>query len=159
MNHSIIVNQQVKNVLVHSVYVKTLILTLEKFIGTVYESDACQQIIFKYSLSLILINIKKLFYTYPFLLKNYITLHLLFDYFTVWHQSETQNILKSIFSYMNIPKEVQLYKKISNLYVQAIRYAHISNTQLAVNAAFEKELIIGQVIYTYYILKLYIQII
>lgn len=155
INCNIIANRQIKYFVVLSVYLKTLILILEKFIGTVYESDACQKIIFKYSLYNILIQIKKTFNVYPMLLKSYITLHLLFDYFTVWHQSESQHILKNIFSYMNIPKDVQLYKKISNLYIQAIRYVHIGNTQLVVSAAFEKELIIGQVIFTYYIYNIY----
>lgn len=148
MNRNIIANKQVKDLVVHSVHVKTLILTLEKFIGTPYESDALQKIIVNQSLSYIFKNIKKLFDINPILLKNYITLHFLFDYFTVWNQSDAQCILKSIFSYMNIPKETQLYKRICNLYIQAIRYAHTSNSTLAVNAAFEKELIIGQVNYT-----------
>jgi hypothetical protein len=146
--YSIIANRHIKDFVVLNVYLRTLILILEKFIGTMYESDVCQLIIFKYSLSNILIQIKKIFNIYPMILNNYIILHLLFDYFTVWHQSESQYILKNIFSYMNIPKDVQLYKQISNLYIQAIKYVHISNTQLVVNAAFEKELIIGQVIFT-----------
>lgn len=124
---------------------KTLILLLEKCIGTKNESDVCRSIVEKYALSDVLMNIYKLLNVTSVLLKNYVTLHLLFDCLTNWHHSDMECILKSIFSLMNVPKNAHSYKQINNLYIQAIRYANISNTQSTVNAIFEKELIIGQV--------------
>lgn len=144
--HCLITNQQVKDFFAYNVYVKTLILSLEKFIGTKYESDVCQKIINQYSLATVLVNIQKLLNVTPNLFTNYIKLHLLFDCFTLWNNSEVETILKSIFSHTNTAKNIQSCKQINNVYVQAIRYANISNTQLTVNTEFEKELIIGQVI-------------
>jgi len=138
-------HQDMKDFVGYNVYVKTLILSLEKFIGTKYESDVVYKIINKYSLSDVLVNIQKLLNVNPILLKNYITLHLIFDCFTVWHNSDMEYVLKSIFSHMNTPKNIQSYKKINNLCTQAIKYANTSNAQLATNPVFEKELIIGQV--------------
>lgn len=138
-------HQDVKEFFAYNVYVKTLILSLEKFIGTEYESDVVQKIINKYSLSNVLVNIQKLINVNPILLKNYMTLHLLFECYTVWHNFDMEYVLKSIFSQMNLPKNIQSYKQINNLYLQAIRYANISNAQLAANTIFEKELLIGQV--------------
>lgn len=143
---NLIVNHpDIKEFFAYNVYVKTLILSLEKFIGTKYESDVVHKIIKKYSLSDVLVNIQKLLNVNPILLKNYMTLHLIFDCFTVWHNSDMEFILKSIFSLMNTPKNIQSYKQINNLYTQAIRYVNTSNAQLAANTIFEKELIIGQV--------------
>lgn len=161
---SLIVNKQAQELFAYNIYVKTLILSLEKFIGTKYESDVCEKILYKYSWLGVLVNIKKLLIISPTLLKNYMTLHLLYDFFTVWNYSDTECILKSIFTHMNTPKDVQSYKQINSLYVQAIRYVNISNTHLAVNTEFEKELIFGQVsinviikllvdIYLFYIYK------
>lgn len=138
-------HQDIKEFFAYNVYVKTLILSLEKFIGTKYESDIVYKIINKYSLSGVLMNIQKLLNVNPVLLKNYMTLHLIYDCFTVWHNSDMEYVLKSIFSLMNMPKNIQSYKQINNLYTQAIRYANTSNAQLAANTVFEKELIIGQV--------------
>lgn len=144
---NLIVNHpDIKEFFAYNVYVKTLILSLEKFIGTKYESDVVHKIIKKYSLSDVLVNIQKLLNVNPILLKNYMTLHLIFDCFTVWHNSDMEFILKSIFSLMNMPKNIQSYKQINNLYTQAIRYVNTSNAQLAANTIFEKELIIGQLI-------------
>ncbi|KAL5244226.1 hypothetical protein ACI65C_011636 [Semiaphis heraclei] len=139
-------HQDMKEFVGYNVYVKTLILSLEKFIGTKYESDVLYKIINKYSLSDVLVNIQKLSNVNPILLKNYITLHLIFDCFTVWHNSDMEYVLKSIFSHMNTPKNIQSYNKINNLCTQAIKYANASNAQLAANPVFEKELIIGQLI-------------
>ncbi|XP_060871065.1 uncharacterized protein LOC132945364 [Metopolophium dirhodum] len=138
--------QDIKEFFAYNVYVKTLILSLEKFIGTKYESVVVHKIINKYSLSDVLMNIQKLLNVNPILLKNYMTLHLIFDCFTVWHNSDMEYVLKSIFSHMNMPKNIQSYKQINNLYTQAIRYANTSNAQLEANTVFEKELIIGQLI-------------
>lgn len=151
----LITNQQVKEFFAYNVYVKTLILSLEKFIGTKYESDACQKIVYKYSLSNVLISIQKLLNITPILLKNYMTLQLLLDCFTVWHHSDMECILKSFFTHMNMPKDIQSYQQINNSYTQAIKYANISNAQLANNAVFEKELIVGQVIIVHIIVKQY----
>lgn len=144
--YCLITNQQVKEFFAYNVYVKTLILSLEKFIGTKYESDVYQKIINEYSLAAVLVNIQNLLSITPIILMNYIKLHLLFDCFTVWHNSDIETILKSIFSYTNMAKNIQSCKQMNNVYVQAIRYANISNTQLTLNTEFEKELIIGQVI-------------
>lgn len=138
-------HQDLKEFFAYNVCVKTIILSLEKFIGTKYESDIVPNIINKYSLSDVLENIEKLVNVNPILLRNYMTLHLIFDCFTVWHNSDAEYVLKSIFSYMNMPKDIQSYKLINNLYTQAIRYANTSNKQLAAYTIFEKELIIGQV--------------
>lgn len=148
---SLITNQRVKELFAYNVYVKTLILTLEKFIGTKYELDVCQKIINKYSLSKILMNINQLLIVSPIIIKNYITLQLLFDCYTVWHHSDMESILKLIFAYMNTPNDLQTYKLINNLFVQTIRYTNISNLQLSDDTVFEKELIIGQVIVVQYI--------
>lgn len=142
---SLIYNQREKEFFPYNVYVKTLILSLENLIGSKYEFDVCENIVNKYFLSDVLVNIQKLLDVNSTLLKNYMKLHLLFDCFTVWHRSDSQIILKSIFSYMNVPKNIQSYKQINNLYIQAIKYANNSNTQWAVDLRFEKELIIGQV--------------
>lgn len=147
---SLMANGQAKELFAYNIYVKTLILSLETFIGTKYESDVCEKIIYKYSLSGILINIKTFLNISPILLKNYMTLHLLYDFFTVWNYSDIECILKSIFSHMNTPNDVQSYKHINSLYTQAIRYVNISNTHLAVNSEFEKELILGQVSIIHY---------
>lgn len=155
---SLIANGQTKELFGYNIYVKTLILSLEKFVGTKYESDVCEKIIFKYSLSDVLTNIKKILNISPILLKNYMTLHLLFDFFTVWNHSDIECILKSIFSHMNTPKDVQSYKQINNLYTQAIRYVNISNTHLAVNTEFEKELILGQVSIIHYYYSITVKI-
>jgi len=149
-------HQDVKEVFAYNVYVKTLILSLENFIGTKYESVIVHKIINKYSLSDVLMNIQKLLNVNPILLKNYMTLHLIFDCFTVWHNSDMEYVLKLIFSHMNMPKNIQSYKQINNLYTQAIRYANTSNAQLAANTVFEKELIIGQVINILFLRILYI---
>lgn len=146
----LLTNQQIKELFAYNVYVKTLILTLEKCVGTKYELDVCQQIVNTYFLSDILVNIKKLLNVTPILLKNYITLHLLFDCLTVWQHSDMESILKSIFSHMNTPNDVRSYKHINNLFIQAIKYAKISNTQLTNATIFEKELIIGQVYILFY---------
>lgn len=138
-------HQGIKEFFAYNVYLKTLILSLEKFVGTKYESDIVQKIIIKYSLSNVLVNILNLLNVNPILLKNCMTLHLLFDYFTIWRHSDMEDVLKSIYSHMNTPKNVQSYKQINNLYIQAIRYSTASNSQLAANTVFEKELIIGQV--------------
>lgn len=142
---SLLANKQAKELFAYNIYVKTLILSLEKFIGTKYESDVCEKIVYKYSLSDVLENIKKLLNISPILLKNFMNLHLLYDFFTVWNYSDMECVLKSIYSHMNTPKDVQSYKQINSLYIQAIRYVNISNTHLAVNTEFEKELILGQV--------------
>ncbi|XP_015374038.1 PREDICTED: uncharacterized protein LOC107168980 [Diuraphis noxia] len=139
-------HQDIKEFVGYNVYVKTLILSLEKFIGTKYESDVVCKIINKYSLSDVLVNIQKLLNVNPILLKNYITLHLIFDCLTVWHNSDMEYVLKSIFYHMNNPKNIHSYKKINNLCTQAIKYANTSNAQLTANPVFEKELIIGQLI-------------
>lgn len=139
-------NQQENIHSAYNVYVKTLILTLEKCIGTKYESDICELIVKKHALSDVLVNIQKLLGINPNLLRNYMQLRLLFDCFTLWHNSDLECILKTIFSYMTVPTNIQAYKQINSLYIQAIRYANISNnTQLSVDATFEKELITGQV--------------
>lgn len=142
---SLIYIRREKEYFAYNVYMKTLILSLENFIGSKYESDVCENIVYKYALSNVLVNIQKLLDVNSTLLKNYMKLHLLFDYFTIWHHSDLQCILKSIFSYMNVPKNIQSYKQINNLYIQAIKYANNSNTQWAVDSTFERELIIGQV--------------
>lgn len=139
-------HQGIKEFFAYNIYVKTLILSLEKFIGTKYESNVVQNIINKYSLSDVLVNIQRLLNVNSILLKNYMTLHLIFDCFTVWHHSDMEYVLKSIFSHMNKPNNIHSYKKINNIYTQAIIYANISNAQLAANTIFEKELIIGQLI-------------
>jgi len=141
----LIAKHQIKEFFAYNVYVKTLILSLEKFMGTEYELKACEKIIHKHSLSDVLANIQKLSNVTPMLVKNYTTLQLAFDCFTVWHRSDVGCILKSISSRTIIPKDLQSYKQINNLYTQAIRYANVSNTQLKNNAVFEKELIVGQV--------------
>lgn len=138
--------QPVKAFFAYNVYVKTLILLLEKFIGTKYQFDVCLHVINKHSLSDVLVNFQKLLNVAPFLLKNYLTLHLLFDCYTIWPHSDMKCILKSIFSHMNTPKDVKSYKQINNLYILAIKYAKLSNVLLEDNIVFEKELIIGQVI-------------
>jgi len=146
LTDNLIANHQgIKEFFAYNIYVKTLILSLEKFIGTKYESNVVQNIINKYSLSDVLVNILRLLNVNSILLKNYMTLHLIFDCFTVWHHSDMEYVLKSIFSHMNKPKDIHSFKKINNLYTQAIIYANISNAQLAANTIFEKELIIGQV--------------
>ncbi|XP_060838951.1 uncharacterized protein LOC132920516 [Rhopalosiphum padi] len=139
-------DQDIKHFFAYNVYVKTLILSLEKFIGTKYESDVVQNIINKFSLSDVLVNIQRLLNVNSILLKNYMTLHLIFDCLTVWHHSDLEYVLKLIFSHMNMPKNIHSYKQINNLFTQVIRYANISNAQLATNTIFEKELIIGQLI-------------
>lgn len=142
----LVANQQVNKFSSYNIYLKTLILSLEKFIGTTYERDVHKQIIEKHTLSDVLINIRKLLDINPLLLKNYMTLRLLFDCFTVWHNSNLECILKSFFSCMSVPTNIQSYKQLNNLYTQAITYAITSkNTQLSVDAMFEKELIAGQV--------------
>ncbi|CAH1715509.1 unnamed protein product [Aphis gossypii] len=147
LTDNLIANHQgIKEFFAYNIYVKTLILSLEKFIGTKYESNVVQNIINKYSLSDVLVNILRLLNVNSILLKNYMTLHLIFDCFTVWHHSDMEYVLKSIFSHMNKQKDIHSYKKINNLYTQAIIYANISNAQLAANTIFEKELIIGQLI-------------
>ncbi|XP_025191469.1 uncharacterized protein LOC112591762 [Melanaphis sacchari] len=147
LTDNLIVNHKnIKAFSAYNVYVKTLILSLEKFIGTKYESNVVQNIINKYSLSHVLVNMQSLLDVNDILLKNYMTLHLIFDCFTVWHHSDMEYILKSIFSLMNLPKNIHSYKQINNLYTQAIRYANIKNVHLAANTIFEKELIIGQLI-------------
>jgi len=138
-------DQDIKHFFAYNVYVKTLILSLEKFIGTKYESDVVQNIINKFSLSDVLVNIQRLLNVNSILLKNYMTLHLIFDCLTVWHHSDLEYVLKLIFSHVNMPKNIHSYKQINNLFTQVIRYANISNAQLATNTIFEKELIIGQV--------------
>jgi len=141
----LIAKHQIKEFFAYNVYVKTLILSLEKFMGTKYELEANEKIIHKHSLSNVLANIENLSKVTPMLVKNYTTLQLVFDCFTVWHHSDVECILKSIFSRTNIPKDLQSYKQINNLYTQAIRYTNVSNTQLKINTVFEKELIVGQV--------------
>lgn len=141
----LIYNRLDKEFLAYNIYVKTLILSLENFIGSKYESDVCENIVYRYALSDVLVNIQKLLDVNSSLLKNYMKLHLLFDCFTIWHRSDLQCILKSIFSCMNMPKNIQSYKQINNLYIQAIKYAKNSNTQWSVDSTFERELIIGQV--------------
>lgn len=143
-------NKHVGEFFVYNVYVKTLILFLEKCIGSKYESDVCQLIIQHFSLSEVLVKIKPLLNIYPIFIKNYTTLHLLLDRFTFWHDSDMEFILKSILPYITMAKDIQSYKQINNIYLQAIRYAtNIENAQLADNVKFEKELIIGQVSINY----------
>lgn len=142
---SLIYNRREKEFFAYNVYVKTLNLSLENFIGSKYESDVCENIVNKYALSDVLVNMQKLLDVNSTLLKNYMKLHLLLDCFTIWHRSDLQCILKSIFSCMNVPKNIQSYKQINNLYTQAVKYANNSNTQWAVDSTFERELIIGQV--------------
>ncbi|VVC25046.1 Hypothetical protein CINCED_3A021537 [Cinara cedri] len=143
---NLIGSYQVNDFSAYNVYIKTLILSLEKFVGTKYESDVCLYIIEKYSLSDVLVNIQKLSNVNPMLLKNYMTLHLLFDTFTTWHHSDMEFILKLIGSRLSMVKDTRSYKQMNYLCVQAIRYANITNTQLSGNIQFEKELIIAQII-------------
>lgn len=145
---------QVNDFSAYNVYVKTLILSLEKFVGTKYESDVRQQIVVKYSVYDVIVNIHKLSNVNPLLLKNYMTLHLLYDCFTIWQHSDIELILKSIGHCLSMVNDTQSYKQINYLCVQAIKYANITNTQLAGNIQFEKELIIAQVkIFVYIIVS------
>lgn len=141
--NSLIDQSDIKEFFAYNVYMKTLILLMEKCIGIQHESDGFK--ILQLALSDLLVNIHKLLGVAPVLLKNYVTLHLLFDCSTTWHHSDTECILKSTFSLMNVSKNVQSYRQVNHLYIQAIRYANISNTQLTNSAMFEKELINGQV--------------
>lgn len=136
---------QVNNISAYNVYLKTLILSLEKFVGSKYESVVCQQIVEKYSVYDAIVNIHKLSNVNPLLLKNYMTLHLLFDCYTIWRNSDIETILKSISHCLSMVNDTQSYKQINYLCAQAIKYANITNIQLAGNIKFEKELVIAQV--------------
>lgn len=143
---NLVTNQPDKMFLIYNVYAKTLILLLDKFLGTKYQLDVCQYIIDKYPLSDVLVSIHEKLNVAPILLKNYTTLHLLFDCFTIWLHSDMNCILKSINSLMNTSKDIQSYKQINNLNILAIKYAKISNVKLADSTMFERELLLGQVI-------------
>lgn len=139
-------NKRAGEFFVNNVYIKTLILFLNKCIGSKYESDVRKLIVQKISLSEILVKIKKLLNIYPILLKNYTTLHLLLDRFTLWNDSDIDFKLESIFTLITMANDIQSYKRINNVYLQAIRYSvNLKNAQSADNIKFEKELIIGQV--------------
>ncbi|XP_050538472.1 uncharacterized protein LOC126903935 [Daktulosphaira vitifoliae] len=126
-------------------YAKILIFTLERFLGTEYQPKAYEVIIVNYVFKDILIKMNKLIKLAPFLSKSYITLHLLFDCYTIWPSLDTRSILKSNFVYLDWPNDLQFYKQVNNWYIQAIKYMNIM--KLNKTDLFEKQLIFDQLRY------------
>jgi len=145
LTNNLMDKHEMKEVYVYNVYVKTLILTLEKFVGTAYESEVREKILNKYVLSDMLVYMEQLSKVTPVLIKNYMTLQLVFDCFTLWQCADVKCLLNVISSRFKEFKNLQSYKQINNLYTQVIKYANVSNTEVKKNTVFEKELIVGQV--------------